>query len=272
MPEVTHASGPDRPYHAAHMTLAAQPARLHADLIAMLRATREAERELFALLDAATRDAGATIGSWSAKDVQGHLAAWRGIEARRLLAAAGDPPAVDDPAIDAPVDASNASLQAARAGWSWEDFEREADASVEALIAAIERSSTEALCACADDIVGIGANGVNHAVAHLGDVAILAAVNPGVGAAASASAFDRFLREVEAVLRHSHLPPRDSSVILYNAACHRALTGELEEARRLLRAAFGLRSDLADAARDDPDLVALAGEIEALGAASRDPR
>jgi hypothetical protein len=225
----------------------------------MLRATRAAERDLFGMLSAEARDAGSTIGNWSAKDVQAHLAAWRSIEARRLEATArGEPGASNgDPALDDPTEDSNAHLHAKYADWSWDDVSREADASIEALIGAIGRSSSEALCECNDDVAGIGANGANHAMGHLSDIARLAGGH---------ERFDAFAQEVEGILRRNHLPPRDSGVILYNLACHRALSGELDEARRVLRAAFARRRDLLTPAVDDPDLAALRDELASLAA------
>jgi hypothetical protein len=226
----------------------------------MLQATRAAERDLFALLSADDRDAVDTIGTWSAKDVQAHLAAWRSIEARRLEASAlgdGGTTHRGDPALGDPIEQSNAHLHAKHADWSWEAVSREADASIEALIYAIGRSTSEALCECNDDVAGIGANGANHAMGHLSDVALLAGGH---------ERFDGFAQEIEAILRRNHLPPRDSGVILYNLACHRALAGDLDEARRVLRAAFSRRNDLLEPARDDPDLISLRGELATLAA------
>jgi hypothetical protein len=228
-----------------------QPSPLHADLIAILVATRDAERDLFAMVPADRREEPGAIGEWSAKDVRSHMAAWRAIEARRLDARLHDaPPApADDPAPDAPIDESNAALQARYADWSWEAVDHEAEASVEALLGAIGRSSNDVLCECDDwSVAGIGANGVNHAIGHLPEIADLAG---------GLARFDTYAAEVEAVLRRGHLPPRDSGVILYNIACQRALTGQLDEARRLLEEAFARRHDLAEFAPNDPDLAAL---------------
>jgi hypothetical protein len=97
----------------------------------------------------------------------------------------------------------------------------------------------------------------NHALGHLGDVAQLAG---------DTARFDVYAADVEAVLRRRHLPPRDAGVMLYNLACHRALTGEGDEARRLLRDAFAQRADLVGEAREDPDLVTLRDELEGLAA------
>jgi len=230
---------------------------LQSDLVALLRATQAAERDLFAMLDATTRDASNAIGEWSAKDVQAHLAAWRSVEARRLEAAArGERGVADpgDPAINAPIDESNAYLRGKHADWPWEAVTREADASIEALVDVIGRSTSDALCECNDDVVGIGANGANHAMGHLTDIARMVDGH---------ERFDLFAQQVEAILLRNHLPPRDSGVILYNLACHRALAGEQEEARRVLRAALSRRPDLAELAKTDPDLVSIRDELPA---------
>jgi hypothetical protein len=230
---------------------------LQADLVAMLRTMRDAERDLFAGIPAGLRESARTIGDWSPKDVMAHVAAWRAIEARRLEARAGvaDPRHEADPVTSDPIDEANALLQGRHAGWSWQAVVGEADASVEALIAAVERSATDVLCECDDfSVAGIGANGINHAVGHLPEIAELAG---------GQARFDAFADEVESILGAGHLPPRDSGVILYNIACARALSGELDDARRLLKTAFARRHDLIAAAADDPDLIALREELSA---------
>ncbi|HEX6140447.1 MAG TPA: hypothetical protein VF013_08320 [Candidatus Limnocylindria bacterium] len=228
---------------------------LHRDLAELVRSMRNAERRLFADLDSAEYDARSADGM-AGKDFLAHLAAWRAVEARRMLAASGGPevpPA--DPGIGAPLDETNARIHAERAGWSWEAVEADAEASADALLDAIGRSSSAVLCQCDDDIASVGVNAVNHAVAHLDDVALLFG---------RPEPYEAFVREVEAVLRRNHLPPRDSGVILYNVACHHALAGDLPEARRLLRDAFARRPDLLALARDDADVAALASELDAL--------
>lgn len=231
---------------------------LQRDLAELVRSMRDAERRLFGALDSAALDA-RTADGMSAKDYLAHLAAWRAVEARRMVAASGGPAVPStDPLVGAPLDESNAAIHAERADWSWDAVEADAEASAQALLDAIGSSSSAVLCQCDDDIASVGVNAVNHAVAHLGDVALLFG-RPDPYAA--------FVREVEAVLRRNHLPPRDSGVILYNVACHHALTGELGEARRLLRDAFARRPDLLTLARDDADLAALASELGSLARA-----
>lgn len=248
------------------MTQAPATTPLQDDLIAMLQAARAAERDLFAMLDPDTITRPGAVGEWSPKDVQLHLAAWRAIEARRLHATRTERPFdASDPALDAPIDESNAELHARHATLSWSDAELQADASVDALLGAIGQSSTEILCECHDSIAGIGANGINHAIAHLSDIAALAG---------GKERYDVLARQVEAILHRGHLPPRDSGVLLYNIACHHALAGQPDEARRTLRAAFAQRRDLVESARDDPDLAAIHDDIPSLAspAASARPR
>jgi protein tyrosine phosphatase (PTP) superfamily phosphohydrolase (DUF442 family) len=200
--------------------------------------------------------AAGAVGEWSAKDVQLHLTAWRAIEARRLDATLhGRPFDEADPGPDAPVDESNAQLNAEHAHLPWTDAEREADASVDALTAAIANSSTQVLCECDGTTAGIGANGINHAIAHLSDIAALAG---------GQQRYDVLARQLEAILHRGHLPPRDSGVLLYNISCHHALSGELDEARRVLRTAFTQRRDLVEVAQADPDLAAIRDDIESL--------
>jgi len=139
---------------------------------------------------------------------------------------------------------------------TWDAVAGEADASIDALIAAVRRSSTDVLCECDDgSVAGIGANGVNHAVGHLPEIATMAG---------DRTRFGVFADEVERILGAGHVPPRDSGVILYNIACARSLAGELDDARRLLRAAFARRHELRELAPNDPDLAALGDEVLSL--------
>jgi DinB superfamily len=222
---------------------------VHDDLVEMLAATREVEHDLFAAMTPELRDAPRRIGEWSARDVLAHLAAWRSVEARRL---AGEP---DGTSTDESEDDANARIQAERAAWSWERVCAEADASIDALMAGIVSTSEEDLARSERLVAGIGGNGVNHAIAHLADVAAL----PG-----RADRFAAFARQVEAILLRGRIGQRDAAVMLYNIACHHALAGELDDARRLLLDAFAARAELLDWALTDVDLAALRDELPAL--------
>jgi hypothetical protein len=232
------------------------PTPLQEDLVALLEATRRAEHDLFAALDARALTSPLAEEGWTAKDVRAHLAAWRSIEARRLLAASGvAAPEPSDPQPGDEVDGSNARIHADRSRWTPERVAAEAEASIDELIAAIRASSNDALCECDQIAAGIGANGVNHALGHLSDIARLADAG---------NRYAAFGSEVEEVLHRNHLLPRDSGVMLYNIACHSALTGRNDDARRLLATALARRADLRDYARDDPDLASVRPHLEHL--------
>lgn len=235
-------------------------APIHADMIELLLAARNAERDLYAMLAPQRRDAARTIGDWSAKDVLGHLAAWRAVEARRLDAEArGEPAPADDPPPDEPVDEANARLHADRAEHGWDQVVDEADSSATALKEAIEHAPHDALCECEGTVVGIGSSGTNHSMGHLMDVVDL------IGEDDARARYGAFVAEIEGILARRHLRPRDTGVMLYNIACYHAISGNLDEARRLLRLAFAQRPVLLEYAGEDPDLEPLRGEIASLG-------
>ncbi len=235
---------------------------LHDDLIEMLEETRAAEHDIFAMLEPAVRDARGRIGEWSAKDLRAHLAAWRGVEAERLRTgvrelqpdmADGDAPAASD-------DEANARIQARRGAWSWDQVAAEADASIDALETQVRSTSVDELNRADRLVAGIGANGANHALAHLGEVAALAGDEAG-------RRFRAFTDRIEAILLRGRLPDRDAAVMLYNVACFEALGGRLDDARRLLRDVFKRRPDLLEWAREDGDIAALRPELETLAGA-----
>jgi deoxycytidylate deaminase len=245
--------------------------QLHDDLVAMLTVTGAAEHDLFAMLQPDMRDLPGQIGEWSAKDVLGHLAAWRSIEARRLTRREGaaDPgtdaetmprdgeAGDDDPADDEPIDETNARLHAERDAWSWEQVAAAADESIEALAAAIRSTPAAALQSSSRLVAGIGANGANHALGHLSDVASMAGGD---------RRFRALATEIEAILMRGEIPDDGAGTLLYNIACHDAMTGRLDDARRRLRDAFRLRPDLVAWAEQDSDVAALQGELRELAA------
>ena len=232
---------------------------LHDDLIEMLEATRAAEREIFALLDPSVRDAPGRVGEWSAKDLLAHLAAWRGVEAERLRTGVRDlqPDTAEGDTRAATDDEANARIQARRGSWAWEQVAAEAEASIDALEAQVRTTSGETLSRADQLVAGIGANGANHAIAHLGEAAALAGDE-------AQGRFRAFADRIEAILLRGRLPDRDVAVMLYNVACFDALGGRLDDARRLLRDAFKRRPDLLEWARDDSDVAALRSELDTL--------
>jgi DinB superfamily len=237
---------------------------LHADLVEMLEATRAAERAIFDLMDSATRDAPRTIGEWSAKDLLAHLAAWREVEAERLRTGWHDRQPADpgDAAGDGDAggesdDVANARIQAERETWSWDRVAANAEASIDALEAAIAGTSAEMLERSENLVAGIGANGANHALAHLSDAA-------GAAGPVAAGAFQVFESTIEAIIVRGRIPDRDVGVMLYNLGCNAALTNRPDEARRLVRDALRRRPDLLDWALQDGDLQTIRAELPVL--------
>ncbi len=244
---------------------AARSDTLHADLVEMLEATREAERTIFGLMDPAGRDAPRSIGEWSAKDVLAHLAAWREVEAERLRTGWRDrQPADPDGDADGSAegetgDEANARIHAERVAWSWEQVSAVAGSSIDALEAAIAATPAETLERSENLVAGIGSNGANHAIAHLADAA-------GVAGTAADDAFRAFEARIERIITRGRIPDRDVGVMVYNLACNAALTGRLVDARRLAADALRRRPDLLEWATQDDDLAAIRTELPSLAA------
>jgi hypothetical protein len=232
------------------------------DLIEMLEATREAERSIYGLLDPVVRDAPNTIGDWSTKDVLAHLSAWREVEAERLRTGwherrAEVEGAASDGAETESIDAVNARMAAERAGWAWEHVAAAAEASIDTLQDAIETTPAEALERSENAVAGIGANGPNHALGHLPEIANLA----GPDARPHVAAFEQ---RIEGILARGRISDRDAGVMIYNLACAASLAGRLDDARRLITDALHRRPDLRDWSLDDPDLEAIREDIPRL--------
>lgn len=224
-------------------------------LVALLRATREAEREIFGTLDPEVRDRPLRPGDWSPKDHQAHLTAWKARQANRFAAAHGGEEPGQTP--DGETDAINAELQAARADWTWEAIHDESEEVSERLIGEISATSPERLAQFGQLIGGAFGNGPFHAMSHFG---WLEEAKIGVDPARVSA----FIEELRVGVDQGGLPETDAGTALYNIACYHALGGRLDEARLLLREAFQMRPDLAGFSLGDTDLTALRGELGAL--------
>ena len=218
-----------------------------------LRACRDTEREVFAALDPATRDAPGPDDGWSAKDNLAHLAAWRRRQAAKMAAIRVGEPEPELPGGD-DLDATNAVFHAERAEWDWDRVNADADASADELIAEIEAADDEAF----EDQKVIGSimgDGPEHDLGHLGPIA------------ATVGLEDRVLELAEltgALIDRGDWPDRSAAYARYNLACYHALGGRLDEARALLRQALPVEADLRKHAPTDDDLIALRPELEAL--------
>jgi hypothetical protein len=235
--------------------------RLAADLAATIEATRRAERDLFGGLGPAVRERPIRPGDWTPQDHLAHLTAWKGRQADRFDAAREGreiPPIADG----GETDAINAELQAARAGWAWDDLVREADETTRRLVEGILATDPTAIRDSNRLIGGTFGNGVLHALQHF---RWLREARTGIDEAR----MHAFADEAEALARAKSIPEADRAVGLYDIACFNALSDRTASARPLLVEAFRLRPDLVEYAPTDPDLTALFGDMPGLAAEAR---
>jgi hypothetical protein len=226
------------------------------DLAATIVATRRAERDLFGALDDEALHRPIREGDWSPKDHQAHLTAWKSRQADRFAAVRESRELA--PGLAGPEeDAINEELRAARAAWSWEDVVAEADSTAERLVGEIRACDASAIRASGRLIGGTFGNGVLHALTHLRWLRE-------AGVQLDDARVDQFAAEAESLLRADALPARDRAAGLYDIGCFRALTGQTDAARGLLREAFRLSPELVEFSHTDPDLVSLADELDTL--------
>jgi len=229
---------------------------LVAALVEQLEAMRAAERDVFGALDAEVRDRPMRPGDWSPKDHQAHLTAWKKIQSERIQAAARG----EELTADArETDERNAELHALRADWPWDEIVREADEVSDRLVAQIRAAGPELLTSREGMVGQIYGNSASHATTHFVWLS-----DAGIGV--DAERIEAFLDDHERQLKDAPLADYDRAVGLYNVACAHAVSGRLERARPLLRAAFAIRPDLAEFAKEDPDLVQLRDELSQLAA------
>jgi hypothetical protein len=239
------------------MTIVNEDDRLVAALVEQLRVMRDAERDLFGALAPVVRDRPMRPGDWSPKDHQAHLTAWKARQVERIRAIRmGEP----FPADDRETDEINAELQATRADWAWDDVAAESDEVSDRLEAEIRAAGSAVLIDSQRLIGGIFGNGPFHAITHFAWL-----VDAGVGIDEARLA--TFIDAEERLLEAADLPDSDRGVGLYNLACAHAVAHRLDRARAILRDAFRMRPDLAEFAKEDPDLVDLREELGALSEA-----
>ncbi len=217
---------------------------------------RRAERDLFGALDPSVRDAPIRPGDWSPKDHQTHLTAWKARQARRFAAAREgvEIPAVED---GAETDELNAELQASRADWGWDAVAAEADQVSEQLENEIRETDPELIARSERLLAGTLGNGAFHAMTHFGWL-----VDAEIGV--DRARVHEYVDDVVSQIRASQLPPSDAGAGIYNAACYRALHGQLDEARELLREAFQLDPELIAWSKQDDDLIAMRDQLDEL--------
>jgi hypothetical protein len=226
---------------------------LQDDIVATLRAARQAERDVIGTLPEDVRLAPGPDGGWSPKDIQAHLTSWKALQAQHHAAARRGE---ELPTAGEEIDATNAEFHAARAEWSWASVEEEADQVTEQLMAAIHDTDLETLLGNERLLGGTMGNGAAHTLEHLPPLA---------GAHGTGEQVLALAREIEGIVRASAFPDPDKGVFLYNQACFHALGGRLDVARAMLPEALALRPDLTEWSQQDPDLAVLREEQKGPG-------
>ncbi|HJP88130.1 MAG TPA: hypothetical protein VJ850_03770 [Candidatus Limnocylindrales bacterium] len=222
-----------------------------------IETARAAERELFGGLDRDAIERPIRSGDWNPKDFQAHLTAWKDRHAERLarIREALEPLARLEGQEE---DEINAELRATRLDWSWDALVAEADAVAARLAGELRQADPDVLRG-PDRLVDLTfGNGLLHTMSHIRWL-LEAGIELDGSRVAQYEADS--LRLVEAPA----LPERNRAAETYNLACHHALRGSLDIARRLLRDAFGTDPELLAFSRTDPDLEALRGELDELG-------
>ncbi len=222
---------------------------------------RQAERDVFGGLDPSVRDAPIRPGDWSAKDHQAHLTAWKGRQAHRFAAARHgvEAPSVSD---GGETDEINAELQAARADWAWDAVVAEADQVSGQLEIEIRETDPDLIAGSERLLGGTLGNGAFHAMTHFGWL-----VDAEIGV--DPDRVSQYVDEVVEQLRASRLPPSEVGAGIYNAACFRALSGQADEARELLREAFQLDPELVEWSKQDDDLIKMRDQLDELAVRPR---
>jgi hypothetical protein len=224
-------------------------------VLALLRLTNEQERACIAGLSEAERGEQGTPERWSAKDMIGHVTAWK----RNRLGTLADLLRGQEPSDFGDVDTVNARQYAEQHGRSWTEVAAERDRVSAEYAARAAQLSEEELAnptrTAALQGMPLGewflGNGAWHPYLHLVDFW------RGRGEAQRASGSVDALAEAADRMT---LPPRLRGVVLYNLACWLALTGRSEQALERLPETLRLRPDLTDLARQDPDLDSLRAE------------
>jgi hypothetical protein len=221
-------------------------------VLELLRHTRQEELDLSEGLSDAERTEIGTLDHWSAKDVVAHITAWKEWRTRRLEAAASGetPPDIED------MDRENARTFERYRLVSLSEVEQEAARISDELVAVVERFPEEHLLdpkryAWSHGqplVAGVLVAGVRHPCAHLTGF-YLERDDPQRAV--------QLQETLVATVRRMDLPTTFRAVAEYDLARVYAATGRPDQALVRLSDALQLDPQLAEQARQHPDLEAL---------------
>jgi len=225
-------------------------ARLKTTVLELLESAREVEMGVVNGLSEAERNAAGTEDQWSAKDLVAHIATAKERLARAMhAAAAGQTPSLEH---------DEHHVYAAHQRDTWAEARVAAERAYTSLVEQVATLDDAALTDVrhrawtrGESLVAqVLTHGLWHPCGHLMEFA---------RARGDASGIDRVRRVlVTATRRIENLPElRDDAITLYNMACGEAQADQADRALELLGDALRRDPELAENAKDDPDLAAL---------------
>lgn len=231
-------------------------------LIELLTWAMQEEEAFLLTLSPDQKETGGAPDRWATKDTFGHILVWnqRGIERVNQIVSGVEPPVYTDD-----IDKVNADIFEMNRHLPFTEMEASLRDSYQELIEHIKELSDDDLTDATRFAyspgralwTGILGNGVIHPVSHLAEVYL------------KQGKLEKAARLQEEAARR--LMEMDDSTTwrglsIYNLACFHAQAGQKKEALRELGEALGLRPDLSEWTRQDPDLISLHGDpaFEAL--------
>jgi tetratricopeptide (TPR) repeat protein len=222
-----------------------------AKLIELIREIGREEQALFGNLAAVERSALGEADRWAPKDVLAHIAAWKERQAENFAAAArGEPQKRYDD-----YESINAKEFQDFRDAPWEEIIQKADRANRRVLEQIESMSEEKLQGLREnndtEWQGILGTAYVHTVSHLGQI---------YAERGKKDLAHKLAEQTAAELLKLDDGRRWEGTVKYNLACHRALTGDTEQAIRGLREALALRPDLKEWSKEDTDFASIRSE------------
>ncbi len=227
-------------------------------LLALLKQANEMEMNFVDALPDRERALVGVLEDWSAKDVISHITARKALMADGLLAVAE----ARTPIGGADLDQENAILFVEYHDKSWGEVLELAAATLRRVVEHVERLDKPALASRARFFPWQGerplwrlivGSGCIHPVGHIAEF---------YGRRGEQAQAGQALGEMTSSLMGLDDGAVWQGEVKYNLACQYALLGATAEAVRELRESLALNPELADWARQDPDLDAIRGEPE----------
>lgn len=219
-----------------------------ARLIELIKDIDREEQALFANLAEKERSACGEADKWAPKDALAHIAAWKERQADNFAAATrGEPQKKYDD-----YESINAGEFQAFRNLSCEEIRKKASQANRRVLEQIEGMSEEKLQGLREnkdkEWQGILGTAYVHTISHLGQI---------YAERGRKDLADKLAEQTAEELLKLDGGKSWEGTVKYNLACHRALTGNTEQAIRGLREALELRPDLKEWSKEDTDFASI---------------